>query len=80
MAGELDVLDWKRRVAALYAAVRDERGEAGVAAFRAGRDALFRAHPQSPQPGHPGLRWFPYDRAARVLPPMGPNCLDFADS
>jgi uncharacterized protein len=69
---ELALLDWKRRVFALYAAVRAEPDAArAVAGWRAGRDALFAEHPQSPLPaarraGFPGLAYFPFDPAARV--------------
>jgi uncharacterized protein (DUF1684 family) len=69
---ELDLLDWKRRVFALYAAVRAEPDAARAAAgWRAGRDELFARHPQSPiPPAHrgrfEGLPYFPFDAAARV--------------
>ncbi len=69
---ELDLLDWKRRVFALYAAVRAEPdGERATAGWRAGRDELFAGHRQSPLPpgaraGFSGLAYFPYDAAARV--------------
>jgi uncharacterized protein len=75
----LALADWRRRVAALYLAEPRE-GEAAAAAFRRGRDQLFRDHPQSPlDPGQRarfgGLAWFPYDPAARVAaearPPEG---------
>ena len=46
MDGTLDLDDWRRRVALLYLTGPTE-GEAGVAAFRRGRDELFRDHPQS---------------------------------
>jgi uncharacterized protein len=69
---ELALLDWKRRVFALYAAVRAEPDAArAVSRWRAGRDALFAEHPQSPLPaarraGFRGLAYFPFDPAARV--------------
>jgi uncharacterized protein len=69
---ELELLDWKRRVFGLYAAVRAEPDAArAVAAWRAGRDALFTSHPQSPLPAErraefSGLPYFPFDSAARV--------------
>ena len=71
--GAMDALalyDYRRRVAALYLAEPAE-GEAGAAAFRRGRDALFRDHPQSAlnqaqRARFNGLAWFPYDPAARV--------------
>jgi uncharacterized protein len=71
--------DWRLRVAALYLAEPSE-GEAGAAAFRRGRDLLFRDHPQSAlddgqRARFAGLAWFPYDPAARVVaeprPPDG---------
>jgi uncharacterized protein len=77
VAGELDLDDYRRRVVALYLSEPTE-GEAGVAAFRRGRDALFAEHPQSALDARQrarfeGLAWFPYDPTARVaaelLPP-----------
>lgn len=56
----------------LYAQVRASPDPAkGHALWRAGRDALFRTHPQSPlEPGDPmletGLPYWPYDPALRV--------------
>ena len=76
---ELDLLDWKRRVFALYAAVRAEPdGERAVTAWRAGRDALFARHPQSPiaperRPAFSGLSYFPFDPAARVAAVVQPT-------
>ncbi len=75
---ELDLLDWKRRVFALYAGVRAEPDAARAAAdWRAGRDALFAQHAQSPLPadrrgGFAGLSYFPFDPAARVLADVEP--------
>jgi uncharacterized protein (DUF1684 family) len=76
MEETLDLDDYRRRVALLHLAEPTE-GEAGVAAFRRGRDALFRDHPQSAlDPGQrarfTGLSWFPYDPAARVTAELGP--------
>jgi uncharacterized protein len=76
----LDLYDYRRRVAALYLAEPAE-GEAGAAAFRRGRDALFRDHPQSAlnaaqRARFGGLAWFPYDPAARAeveLQPADPG-------
>jgi uncharacterized protein (DUF1684 family) len=68
----LDLLDWKRRVFALYAAVRAEPDpRAGWQRWREGRDALFRMHPQSPLPPEErrrftGLAYYRYDPALRV--------------
>jgi len=70
---ELDLLDWKRRVFDLYAAVRsDPSPEHGWHTWREGRDELFRSHLQSPIPASrrracTGLPYFDYDPALRVL-------------
>ena len=69
----LDLLDWKRRVFALYADVRAATDPAAAwRRWRETRDELFRSHPQSPLPpdaraGFAGLDYYPYDPAARVL-------------
>ena len=75
----LSVVDWRRRVAQLYADVRAAAAPAdGHTWWRAGRDELFRDHPASPlPPGDPlrkwGLPYWPYDPAlrfdVRVEPP-----------
>ncbi len=45
----LDILDWRRRVFALYADVRAEQDPAAAhARWRRTRDDLFRTHPASP--------------------------------
>jgi len=82
-ATALELADWRRRVAELYAAVRaDHDPERAHAGWRSGRDALFRAHPQSPlPPGDPlrmtGLPYWDYDPAMRfelpLLPAPGPQ-------
>ena len=67
----LELLDWRRRVAAVYADVRAVYGgdpAEAHARWRTGRDALFGDHPQSPLPGERrrlfrGLRYYPYDPA-----------------
>jgi uncharacterized protein len=70
---ELDLLDWKRRVFALYAEVRAEPDvSAAWHRWRAARDELFRTHPQSPLPAadrasFEGLAYFEYEPALRVL-------------
>ena len=75
---ELELLDWKRRVFALYAAVRAEpEPERAAAAWRAGRDELFAAHPASPLPPadrdrFSGLPYFPFDASARVTADVVP--------
>lgn len=78
MPGSLSLLDWRRRVAALYAAVREAqpRGRAdALATFRAGRDDLFATHPDSPLPQaaratFDGLRYWSYDPAMRFEEPV----------
>jgi uncharacterized protein len=72
VADTLALLDWKRRVFSLYAAVRAVEPEAGWALWRETRDELFRSHPQSPLPAErrasfAGLEYWPYDPQARVL-------------
>jgi uncharacterized protein len=75
---ELELLDWKRRVFQLYADVRAAReSEQAWERWRAGRDELFRTHPQSPLPpearaAFAGLPYFPYDPAQRVLAEVEP--------
>lgn len=67
----LDVLDWRRRVRDLYAAVRAEPDpRAGHRLWRQGRDDLMAGHPASPLlPGDraafAGLPVAPYDPAFR---------------
>jgi len=71
-AETLALLDWKRRVFSLYAAVRALEPEAGWRLWRETRDELFRSHPQSPlladrRASFDGLEYWPYDPQARVL-------------
>ena len=76
MSTTLELTDWRRRTAELYARVRDADDPAeGHALWRVGRDALFRTHPQSPLgPGDPlrraGLPYGPYDPALRFTLPL----------
>jgi len=63
----LDLVDWRRRVGDLYRL----GGPDALAAFRAGRDRLFKSHPQSPiepeeRAAFTGLHYFPGDPAYRV--------------
>jgi uncharacterized protein (DUF1684 family) len=72
VADTLELLDWKRRVFGLYAAVRELAPEVGWELWRETRDELFRTHPQSPLPPEKrasfrGLDYWPYDPEARVL-------------
>lgn len=74
----LDLLDWKRRVFALYAQARAAGADAGgVAAFRAAKDTLVASHPQSPIPqvdraNFAGLPYFPHRPDLRVSAPLEP--------
>jgi hypothetical protein len=78
MSAVLELADYRRRVAVLYAAVRAEADPAdGHALWRAGRDELFRTHPQSPLPADDplrdtGLPYWPYDPALRWTLPLRP--------
>ena len=75
---ELTLLDWKRRVFALYDQVRAEPDpERAWRYWRRTRDDLFRSHPQSPIPldrraAFEGLPYFDYDPAFRVLAVVEP--------
>ena len=78
----LTLLDWRRRTAGLYAAVRAARDpEAGWRTWRDGRDELFAGHPDSPldeaaRARFTGLPFLPYDaalRVAAVLEPAAPE-------
>src|SRR5476651_715901 len=68
---QLELADWRRRVSQLYGAVRAESDpERGHALWRAGRDDLFRHHPQSPLLAddplrETGLPYWPYDPSLR---------------
>ncbi|MGA8296974.1 MAG: DUF1684 domain-containing protein [Acidimicrobiales bacterium] len=68
---ELQLADWRRRVAELYAEVRSaEDPERGHELWRDGRDALFRSHPESPLAAddplrETGLPYWPYDPDVR---------------
>jgi uncharacterized protein len=71
-AETLELLDWKRRIFSLYAAVRTLEPETGWKLWRDTRDELFRSHPQSPLPtdrrtSFAGLEFWPYEPEARVL-------------
>lgn len=73
---ELELVDWRRAVARLYADVRGEQSPtAAHALWRAGRDRLFREHPQSPLSDgdrlrHAGLPYWPYDPSLRFELPL----------
>ena len=77
----LDLLDWRRTVFAMYAAVRagaERDPEATLATFREARERLIREHPQSPvRPEHreafPGLAHWAYDPAMRLEAVVQPS-------
>ena len=84
MDGYLDLADWRRRVAEMYAAWRHESGsdaERAAQRLRAAKDHLFRAHPQTPlkpeeRARFGGLSYFPYDPAYRmtaIVEPAAPQ-------
>jgi uncharacterized protein (DUF1684 family) len=71
-AAELQLVSWRRETFALYLEVRRSADPAAAwAAWREGRDRLFRDHPQTPlEPveaeSFQGLEYFAYDPAFRV--------------
>ncbi len=80
----IELADWRRRVAEMYATWRREAGadpERATEQLRVARDELFRSHPQSPLPAElrarfGGLSYFPYAAAYRmtaVLEPLAPS-------
>jgi uncharacterized protein (DUF1684 family) len=76
MSPWLELADWRERVTRLYLAEPRE-GEAGLEAFRQGRDLLFREHPQSPLTAEqrratPSLPWFPWSPDAVVTTRLEP--------
>jgi len=80
----MTLLDWRRRVAAIYADVRAtaaaDPGPA-LARYRASRDVLFRTHPDSPLPagdrsGYPGVAYWDLDPSLRfeaIVEPVEPG-------
>jgi uncharacterized protein len=74
--GATSLLDWRRRVAAMYAAVRASPDPAAAhAAWQAARNELLGTHPDSPIPaeerdGFTGVPVAPYDPAMRFTAEM----------
>lgn len=75
-----DLLDYRRRVAAMYGRVRDGEGapEARCRAFRREKDRLFREHPASPidasrRAAFAGLAYAPYDPRWRTTATIDPD-------
>jgi len=80
MSEHLDLADWRRTVAGLYAALRaDERpGPERAGAFRAAKDRLFAEHPSSPIPlagraAFSGLAYWPYRPELAVVADLEPD-------
>lgn len=77
-AEAVELTDWRRRVAELYAAVRAEADPAAAhRRWRSERDELFRSHPQSPLGADDplrttGLPYWPYDPQLRFDAPVLP--------
>lgn len=75
----LELTDWRRRVAGLYAEVRAEGDPArGHTTWRAGRDELLASHPQSPlRPDDPlrrhGVPYWPYQPGWRFELDLEPS-------
>jgi uncharacterized protein (DUF1684 family) len=69
----LDLLDWRRRIADVYAAIRSSPDpRTAWSRWREVRADLILRHPQSPieepdREGHPGPAYFDYQPAMRVL-------------
>jgi uncharacterized protein (DUF1684 family) len=93
LAETLELADWRRRVATLYAEVRRLSATdvgAALALWRATREQLYREHPSSPLPANrrAGFRasHFEHDPALRfevevvpaAAPSPGPGPIDFA--
>jgi uncharacterized protein (DUF1684 family) len=77
-AETFELLDWKRRIFALYGETRVAPDpEVAWRAWRKIRDELFRTHPSSPIPAderasYPGVPCFDYDPAMRILAVVEP--------
>ncbi len=85
----IELLDWKRRVFALYAEIRDsQEPERAWRRWRDERDHLFRSHPQSPVPKDrratfAGLALYDYDddfRTTAEVEPTDPETYDVPTS
>ncbi len=88
-ATTLELADWRRRIAELYAEVRGARDpRTAYERWRSVREELFRTHAASPIPpgdraAYEGIPCFPHDPSARVLgriEPATPERFDIADS
>lgn len=73
----VSLLDWRRQIADLYAAVRALPAEQGYAQWRGVRDRLFREHAQSPlsaarRAQFGGIAYYAYDPALRFEVGLAP--------
>lgn len=81
-SGVPSLLEWKRRTFQLYGEARAEADPAVAwERWRAGRDELFRTHPQSPLPAgrrtlFGALDYFDYDPAFRVAAELEPTAAE----
>ena len=80
MSEYLDLADWRRQVASLYATMRRDRRapQLRLVAFRAGKDRLFAEHPSSPVPeaarrDFPGLAYWRHDPELRFTARLEPD-------
>jgi len=80
MSEHLDLADWRRRVHALYAALRGDRRAPALrlVTFRAAKDRLFAEHPSSPIPeaarrNFRGLAYWRHDPALRFTAQLEPD-------
>jgi uncharacterized protein (DUF1684 family) len=76
----VDLLDYRRRVNALYAGVRDSKEDPMLRweAFVKGRDDLFRTHSQSAiseeiKPEFKGIKYYRYNPSLRFVLPVAPD-------
>jgi uncharacterized protein (DUF1684 family) len=80
MSEHLDLADWRRQVASLYAAVRRDRRapQLRLVTFRSGKDRLFGEHASSPVPADarrlfPGLAYWRHDPSLRFSARLEPD-------
>jgi uncharacterized protein (DUF1684 family) len=80
MSEYLDLADWRRQVASLYATMRSDgrAAQLRLVTFRAGKDRLFADHPSSPVPesarrDFPGLAYWRHDPALRFAARLEPD-------
>ncbi len=72
------LLDWRRRVNAIYAAVRDLPPQEGHALWTATRRDLYATHPESPGPLGPVAPYDPAWRAVVALSAAAPARIEVA--